>query len=391
MKETVTWRWRAVGGRIRRYATGALGAAAALALAGCASIPSGQPTTKTTMLQPDQEDNLGGSFLESSDIRTISQKMCASILSLPQVSGQEGTVRIALAPIRNSSRYVIDKDILMKRLRIELNRVASDRVRFFSQGMGQEVRGEIVREQDEDAWDKLLEETAAALLASSAVADKTETMHVAVLPVKNTNLAGMNADSFASLLRAKVSEKAKGKVVFLSREANGKVTEAILNEKDVKAQGLVKAKQMKQLYGVDFFLSGELIGKSLTPEAVTKKTEGSVGQSADDPRVLEAKSAESTQSPNVAKYLEVKLLDAETGEVAFDKLVKVETKISSGLGKAEYLVTGEISALSKGSGGGDRSDYVLVSFQLVDPKSNEILWEDAYETKKKTSVSVIYK
>jgi hypothetical protein len=71
--------------------------------------------------------------------------------------------------------------------------------------------------------------------------------------------------------------------------------------------------------------------------------------------------------------------------------VRVEDKVSSGLGRAALILTGEISALSKAGAGGDRSDYVMMSFQLVDPATNEIVWEDAYETKKKTRVSVIYK
>ena len=55
------------------------------------------------------------------------------------------------------------------------------------------------------------------------------------------------------------------------------------------------------------------------------------------------------------------------------------------------MLTGELSALSKAADGGTRSDYIILSFQLVDPKSNEVLWEDAYETKKKSSVSTLYR
>ena len=49
------------------------------------------------------------------------------------------------------------------------------------------------------------------------------------------------------------------------------------------------------------------------------------------------------------------------------------------------------NAVSKASLGGNRSDYVLMSFQLVDPTSNEIVWEDGYETKRKTESSIIYR
>jgi len=314
------------------------------------------------MLQPDQEDGIGGSFVDSQDIRTIATKMTAALLSTPEIGGADETVRIAMASIRNSTRYTIDKNIFMKRLRIELSRAAEGKVRFFSQGIGQALRTEILRDSEEDKWDSLIDEAATALAASTHIAKIQDSAKVAVIPVKNTNLVGVNADSFTALLRSRVSEKAEGKVVFLSRELNGKVLEQILDEKDAKDQGLVATARAKELFGVDFFLGGEFIGRSITGD-----------------------------SKNVSKYLLVKLIDAETSAVPFERLVRVETKLTSGIGRADYLLTGEISALSKAAAGGDRSDYVIMSFQLVDPESNELLWEDAYETKKRTSVSVIYK
>ena len=356
---------------------------------GCAT-PSGG-LSHTTVLQPDQEDNIGGSFIESSDIRTIASQMTPALLSLPAIAQKGSSVRIALAPIRNSSRYIIDKDIFAKRLRLELNRVSEGRIVFFSQGMGQEVREQILTERQEDQWDSLIDQAASALLASPVVTGSTQPLRVAVIPVKNTNLTGVNADSFTSLLRAKVAEKSNGKLVFLSREANGKVTEQILDEKDVKDQGLVSRGGAKQLFGVDFFLTGEFIAKSVMNEGAADVVEAKVGRSADDPGVVEGNVTASRKNPNVTKYLNVKFVDAETAAVPFEKLMKVETKIASGVARADFILTGELSALSKAAQGGDRSDYILMSFQLVDPVSNEMVWEDAYETKRKTNDSVIYK
>ena len=72
-------------------------------------------------------------------------------------------------------------------------------------------------------------------------------------------------------------------------------------------------------------------------------------------------------------------------------MVQLERKMKSGLAGACYILTGELRALSKAAAGGDRSDYVVMSFQLVEPKSNTIIWEDAYESKKSSKVGVIYK
>lgn len=361
---------------------------AILFLGGCAT-----PTRKlayTKVLQPDQEDNIGGSFVESSDIRTVASQMAPAMLSVPQISKKDGVVRIAVAPIRNSSRYIIDKDIFSKRLRIELNEVSGGKVRFFSQGQGQDVREQIITEQQEDQWDDLIDRATTDLLASPVTAENAQSMRVAVIPVKNTNLTGVNADSFTALLRTRIADKSKGKFVFLSREENGKVTEQILDEKDLKDQELVSRGGAKQVYGVDYFLTGEFIAKSTMNEKAADAVEAKVGLSSDNPGVVQENVTQSQKSPNVTKFLNVKLVDAETAAVLFEKLIKIETKITSGVGRADYMLTGELSALSKASEIGERSDYIIMSFQLVDPGSNEIIWEKAYETKKKTNASVLY-
>jgi PBP1b-binding outer membrane lipoprotein LpoB len=356
---------------------------------GCAT-PSGG-LSHTIVLQPDQEDNIGGSFIESSDIRTIAAQMTTALLSIPEIAQKGSAVRIAIAPIRNSSRYIIDKDIFSKKLRLELNQVSEGKVKFFSQGVGQDVREEILTERQENLWDSLIDQAASALLAAPVVTESTQVLRVAVIPVKNTNLTGVNAESFTSLLRAKVSDNSKGKFVFLSREANGKVTEQILDEQDLKDQGLVTRGGAKQLFGVDYFLTGEFIAQSIMNEGAADVVETKIGRSPDDPGAIQGKVTQSQKNPNVTKYLNVKFVDAETAAVPFEKLIKVESKITSGVERADFILTGELSALSKAAQGGDRSDYIIMSFQLVDPVSNEIVWEKAYETKKKTNVGVIYK
>jgi PBP1b-binding outer membrane lipoprotein LpoB len=359
-------------------------------LGGCAA-PQMQNLSRTQVLHPDEDDDLGGTFLESGDIRSIATQMSGAILSTPEISRAADTVRITMAPIRNSTRFIIDKDIFMKRLRIELNKVANGRVRFFSQGVGQETRREILAEQDEAMWDSLIDEVAEHIVNSAAVSSSSEPPAIAVIPVRNTNLVDLNADSFTALVRARIAEKAGGKLMFLAREKNGKVIEEILDEEDVKALGLVKARRMKDLYGADFFLGGEFIAQDLSASGMSISLEETVGRSADDPRILEHRVEKKEHRSNVTKYLNVWLIDAETGGVPVEKLIKIERKMTSGLGRSDYLLTGELNGLSKAAQGGVRSDYLLMSFQLVDPVTNEILWEDAYETKKKSSTSTLYR
>ncbi len=329
--------------------------------------------------------------MESGDIRTIAQRMTTSLLSSRAVNSYGSTVRIAVAPIRNSTRFIIDKDIFSKRLRIELNKVAEGRIRFFSQGMGQETRREILQAQDKEMWDASVDEIATFIARSNTVANVQNPLRVAVIPVRNTNIIGMNADSFTAILRSRIAEKSQGKIQFLAREENGKVIGQILSETDLRHLGMVESSRNNSIASVDFFLGGEFIAKSLSKEKAVIMNEASVGTSKDDPRTVEVSAGSSLRRPNTETYLNVLLIDAQTGVIPVEKMVRVEREMKSGLAKADLLLTGELSALSKGSAGGDRSDYVILSFQLVDPLTNEVLWEDSYETKKVSNRSVLYK
>ena len=361
-----------------------------LSLGGCAT-PDVKSLSGSRMLAPDQEDDIGGSFAESGDIRTVAVRMCGELLSTPEISTSPSLLRIAIAPIKNSTRYMIDKDIFMKRLRIEMNRHAGGKVRFFSQGVGQNVRGDILREQAEAQWLRMTEEAALSVASSTCLNRGGDPAKIAVMPVKNTNLVGVNADSFASLIRSKIYEKAAGKVVFLARGASGKAIDQVLAEHDLKSLGLVTSREQRRITGADYFMGGEFIAMSLTARGAALSLDSRSGLSKEDPRDLVEDTTVTIKKPNVDKYFNLMLIDADSGEVAFEKLIPVEKKIKSGLGNADYLLTGELSALSKAAEGGLHSDYVIMSFQLVDPQTNELVWEDAYETKRATSRSVLYR
>ncbi|MEW6742052.1 MAG: hypothetical protein AB1486_04765 [Planctomycetota bacterium] len=57
---------------------------------------------------------------------------------------------------------------------------------------------------------------------------------------------------------------------------------------------------------------------------------------------------------------------------------------------ADYLLTGILSGIAKSSGG-DASDYLRASFQLVDTETGELVWEGAYEVKKVGEEGVVYR
>ncbi|MEM7494695.1 MAG: hypothetical protein AAF471_00820 [Myxococcota bacterium] len=64
-------------------------------------------------------------------------------------------------------------------------------------------------------------------------------------------------------------------------------------------------------------------------------------------------------------------------------------KLEQTLLGADYLFKVDMRALSKAAREGV-SDYIVYSFTLVDAETTQILWMDDYETKKQSSVGVMY-
>jgi penicillin-binding protein activator len=57
---------------------------------------------------------------------------------------------------------------------------------------------------------------------------------------------------------------------------------------------------------------------------------------------------------------------------------------------ADYFLTGKLSGMSSSTGAGV-SDYILYSFQLIDARTSEILWEGQDEIKKQGVSDAVYR
>ncbi len=102
-------------------------------LAGCASSgvhnPSGVPVTE---MRPDERGFVAGTGVESQDLVAVTDKMARSILSVPEIARAQGTPRIVLEPVQNDTRFPINKDIFLTRIRTQLNSKAMNKVRFLA-------------------------------------------------------------------------------------------------------------------------------------------------------------------------------------------------------------------------------------------------------------------
>ncbi|MBN2315655.1 MAG: hypothetical protein JXM79_17135, partial [Sedimentisphaerales bacterium] len=324
------------------------------------------------------------------------QQMCTKLLSLPEVSESPEAVHIATEKIKNSTRYMIDTDLLLRRLRLDLNKYSQGQLRFFAQGSGQRTRTRILREREQTQVQEALDDVARYIAESDLVQNSQTPVRLDVKPVANTNLFNMNADSFASLLRTKIKDQAGSKVLFARPGSDAEVDYTLTGEffvESIQREGVANTvedlkwaqehpnewyedpneSRGSTVYGTQINLDGSIRRRiKIGPNITYKLIDASLWN-----------------SPNLTKKFNVMIVNNENMAV-LERVVSLEEQITSGQERANYILTGDISSLSK-AGAGQRSDYVLVSLYLIEPTSNEIICEYGYEVKRVTSRSVLYR
>ena len=112
-------------------------AAGSALLGGCATSagvqnPSGTPVVE---MRPDERGSVAGTGIESQDLVTVTDKMARSILSIPQIARAQTEPSIVLEPVTNNTRFPINKDIFLTRIRTQLNSKAMGQVSFLDREM----------------------------------------------------------------------------------------------------------------------------------------------------------------------------------------------------------------------------------------------------------------
>ncbi len=110
-----------------------ISSALALLVAGCASSgvknPSGVPVTH---LKADEQGFVTGTGMESQDLVTVADRMARSILGIPQIANAPTPPTIVLEPVDNQTRFPINKDIFLTRIRAQLMSQARGKVVFLA-------------------------------------------------------------------------------------------------------------------------------------------------------------------------------------------------------------------------------------------------------------------
>jgi len=110
-----------------------LGLVAVAWLTGCASSgvknPSGVPVTE---MKADERGFVAGTGVESQDLVAVTEKMARGILAIKQITAANTPPRVALDPVLNETRFPINKDIFLTRIRTQLNAKAQGKVIFLA-------------------------------------------------------------------------------------------------------------------------------------------------------------------------------------------------------------------------------------------------------------------
>ncbi len=102
-------------------------------LCGCASSGVRNPSGNgVTVLKADEQGFVAGTGVESQDIVSVTDKMARSILETQQIQRAQGQPRVVLLPIENNTRFAINKDILLTRVRARLNSQTRGKVLFLA-------------------------------------------------------------------------------------------------------------------------------------------------------------------------------------------------------------------------------------------------------------------
>lgn len=102
-------------------------------VAGCASSGVKNPSgVSVTHMNADEQGFVAGTGIESQDLVGVTDKMARSILNIPQIANATTPPLIVLDPVENKTRFPIDKDMFLTRIRSELNKRAIGKVTFLA-------------------------------------------------------------------------------------------------------------------------------------------------------------------------------------------------------------------------------------------------------------------
>ncbi len=358
---------------------------------GCAT-----PQVSGTGTRMDLDEDRNEQGITSNDIRTVATAMCPSILAVPEIANGTPPVRILFSEMKNSSRFFIDRDIFMKRLSVELNRYGRGQVRFLSNNANVgTVRKTGWEDRQSEMLQQKIQKLGQEIVSNPLFANAKEPVKIAVLPVLNTNLVNMNADSFTAMIRSEIANASGGKILFLmpgeTEGADYWLTGQFYPE-SMKTAGIlnlaeyIKAVDERIKSGKELYVEREsstVVANPLMTTVTSTTKEDSI-------YLQMLNNEELKKMPEGNKHLNIMIVRPTDKVSVLEKSTRVEDRLSNKSASANYILAGEISGLTQGTSGAT-SDYLLITMQLVDIETNEVIWEDAYEVKRQATIGTVYR
>ncbi len=107
--------------------------AGAVLLTGCASSGVKNPSgTGVTEMRPEEKGFVGGTGMESQDLVAVTDKMARSILDMGPIRNAATPPVVVLDPVVNETRFPINKDMFLTRIRVMLNSKAVGKAQFLA-------------------------------------------------------------------------------------------------------------------------------------------------------------------------------------------------------------------------------------------------------------------
>ena len=120
-------------------------AGAVVLFSGCASSGVKNPSgVGVTHYNADEQGFVAGTGIESQDIVAVTDKMARSILAIPQIANAATPPVIVLDAVDNQTRFPINKDLFLTRIRAQLVSKTQGKVQF----LARESLNTLLRERD---------------------------------------------------------------------------------------------------------------------------------------------------------------------------------------------------------------------------------------------------
>ena len=119
---------------VTRHALTLLTLSLLLSLAGCSQ--------QSAYVNPDEEDAIGGTGIDSADVRNVAQIMSRDIIACDAIANAPAKPIIAILPTQNETRFRVDTDIITQQMRDNLIQFAGSKATFVNRERLEAIRAE---------------------------------------------------------------------------------------------------------------------------------------------------------------------------------------------------------------------------------------------------------